>query len=451
MTTPIVALSLLATLAAPPPAPPATASPPPPPPAAAPTASRVLGLDEAISLARQNQPQLRQARAGTEAAQARADEARSALLPQLTGTAGYARATVNLPGIPESGSSVNQWTFKATLNQLVWDFGQTTGRWESARESAISQQSTEQATQLQVLFNVRSAFFTARAGRDLVGVARETLQNQETHLRQVQGFVEVGRSPEIDLAQVRTDRANAEVQLIQAQNAYETAKASLNQVMGVEGPTDYEVADDTLPPVEGEDSPIDVLLAEALPRRPDVAALEAQVRAQRATLASVSGGYWPSLGLAAGASDVGTELSGPGMTWNWSAGATLTWYLFQGGLTSAQVREARANLVGLDAQLTAIQQQVRLDLEQARLPVRAAKAALSAAGEALFNARERLRLAEGRYQTGAGSIIELGDAQVALTSAAAQKVQADYALSAARALLLRALGRPAPGSEASAR
>ena len=419
------------------------------PPAAPPP--RVLGLEQAIRLARENQPQLRQARAGTEAAEARADEARAPLLPQITGTAGYARATANLPGFPESAASFNSWALRGTLNQLVWDFGQTTGRWEAARESAASQQSSERATRLQVLYSVRSAFFTARAGRDLVGVAHETLQNQEAHLRQVQGFVEVGRSPEIDLAQVRTDRANAEVQLIQAQNASETAKAQLNQAMGVEGPTDYEVADDTLPAVEGEDSPIDVLLAEALPRRPDLAALEAQVRAQQATLASVRGGYWPSLGLAAAASDVGPEPSGPGMAWNWSAGATLTWNLFQGGLTWAQSAEARANLVALEAQLDALKQQVRLDLEQARLPVRAAKSALSAAAEALVNARERLRLAEGRYQTGAGSIIELGDAQVALTSAAAQQVQADYALAAARALLLRALGRPADGDESPGR
>jgi outer membrane protein len=139
------------------------------------------------------------------------------------------------------------------------------------------------------------------------------------------------------------------------------------------------------------------------------------------------------------------------MTWNWNAGATLTWNLFQGGLTSAQVREAEASTVGLEAQLASLQQQARFELEQARLAVRAAKAALGAAAEALVNARERLRLAEGRYQIGAGSIIELGDAQVALTSAAAQKVQADYTLASARAQLLAALARPAAGDEAPAR
>jgi outer membrane protein len=61
--------------------------------------------------------------------------------------------------------------------------------------------------------------------------------------------------------------------------------------------------------------------------------------------------------------------------------------------------------------------------------------------DAFINARLQLRLAEGRYETGTGSVIELTDAQTALTSAAGQRVLADYNLAVARAQLTRALGR----------
>ena len=57
-----------------------------------------------------------------------------------------------------------------------------------------------------------------------------------------------------------------------------------------------------------------------------------------------------------------------------------------------------------------------------------------------MNARDQLRLAEARYAQGLGSVIELGDAQVAVTAAAAQDVQARFNLSAARAQLMSALG-----------
>ncbi len=413
-------------------------------PAAAP--ARVLTLEEAVRTAAQVQPQIRQARAGSEAAAARADEARAPLLPQLAGSAAYERATSNgapsgLRSAPHgSWDTSGTWSFGARLSQLVWDFGQGTGRYRAAQASASAQRETERAAGLQVLLVVRTAYFAARAAKDLVAVARETLANQEAHLRQIQGFVEVGTRPEIDLAQARTDRANARVQLINAENGYEVAKAQLNLAMGIEGPTDYDIGDETLPSVPGEDGSGDELLGEALRARPEVASLASQVSAQQATLGSIRGGYLPSLSVSTGVTDVGPT---PGQTyWNWDATATLSWNLFQGGLTRAQVQEAEANLDGLDAETAALRQQIRLDVEQARLAVRAAQGALAAAGEALANARERLRLAEGRYQTGAGSIIELGDAQVALTAAGAQRIQAQYSVSTARAQLLRALGRP---------
>src|SRR5258708_26645929 len=50
-------------------------------------------------------------------------------------------------------------------------------------------------------------------------------QNQERHLQQIEGFVKAGTRPDIDLAQARTDAANARVVLIDAQNTYQTSKA----------------------------------------------------------------------------------------------------------------------------------------------------------------------------------------------------------------------------------
>ena len=85
---------------------------------------------------------------------------------------------------------------------------------------------------------------------------------------------------------------------------------------------------------------------------------------------------------------------------------------------------------------------MRLEVEQARLAVRDAASAIDAAVEVVVNAREQLRLAEGRYETGVGNVIELGDAQIALTSARSQEVQARFRLATARAQLQNALGRP---------
>ena len=421
--------------------------------AAAPAAPpRILTLEEALATARAQQPQVRQAAAATQAAQARVDESRAPLLPQVNGSADYARETSNyatrpgaLPsqfsggGSGQSWATSNYFNFGLNASVLLYDFGQTSSRWRASQASADSQRASERTTMQQVLFSVRTAYFQARAAKGLVTVERDTLANQEKHLEQTEGFVEVGTQPEIALAQTKTDVANARVGLINAENAYDTAKAQLNQAMGIEGPTDYDVSDETLPPVPGEDDSTDALLAEAMQSRPELTAAADQVRAQELTLRALRGAYGPSLGASTGFSDAGVQMSN--LAWNWNVAVGLTVPIFQGGQTKAQVREGVANVAAAKAQLDAARQQVRFDIEQARLAVRAAKAAMAASGEALVNAQEQLRLAEGRYETGVGNIIELGDSQVALTAAAQQKVQTEYSVSQARAQLLKALGR----------
>jgi len=401
---------------------------------------QVLTLDQALKTAAERQPQLRQASASAAAAQARADQARAALLPQLRLNAGYGRGTDNFGGSPPSFASSDSWNAGVTASQLVWDFGQAWNRWGAAGAGARAQAHNEQGAKVQAAFNVRSAFSTAHSSKALVGVAKETLGNQERHLQQIQGFVRVGTRPEIDLAQARTDLANARVQMVNAENAYDLARAQLNQAMGVEGPLDYDVADEAPGAVEGEDGGVEALLPQALATRPEVAAMEQQVRAQELTASAVAGGYWPSLSLSAGVTEAGQRLDG--LAWNWNVGPSLSWSFYEGGRTSAAEREARAQLESLRAQLDELRQSVRLEVDQARLAVRASRAALAASGDAVVSARERLKLAEGRYQAGVGNAIELGDSQVALTSALAQQVQADGRLAASRAQLLRALGRP---------
>ncbi len=438
--------------------------------------NRVLTLDEALRLARMNHPQLHAARAQTEVSTARVAEAKAPLLPQVNGIVSYGRSTSNYvpsPGalpksIPtstqtgtstgtststststatsSSASSSSSWATvpsynaKVTASELIYDFGQTTGRWNAAKATLQSQEENERNFGVQVAFNLRSAYFTAAAARALVKVAEDTLQNQEAHLKQTQGFVEAGTHPEIDLAQARTDRANAKVQLINAQVAYDTDKALLNQTMGVERETEYEVADPPAESVPGEDDSTDAILPVALKARPDLLSLARQIEAQELVTKSIKGSYAPSLGVSTSLSDGGADLGT--LAWNWSATLGLNWQIFGGGITDAQMREARATTANLQAQYDLQRQQVRADVEQARLGVRAAKATIEATHEAAVNARVRLGLAEGRYRAGIGSMIELGDSQVALTAASAQEIQAVFNLATARARLLQALGQP---------
>jgi len=414
-------------------------------------AQETLTLEGALSMARTRQPAVRRARAQTQVMAARASQAEAPLYPQVEASATYQRTTANFtprPGATPSSLTADAdpsfdlydyFDFGVTARQLVYDFGYSYKRADAADAAEQAEEHSERASLSQIEERVRVSFFEARAANALLAVAREALENYERHFQQIEGFVRAGTRADIDLAQARTDRANGRVALINAENAYITGKARLNNAIGIAGGTDYEIANDSLPPIEGEDGELEALVGRAVANRSELAALERLVRSQELARGAERGGHWPSLSVFTGVTEAGVQLDD--MTWNWNAGVSLVWPLFQGGAVSARIDEASATLVALRADLEGARQQVRLEVEQARLAVRAAKAVIEASDEAIVSAREQLRLAEGRYQAGVGSGLELSDAQLAMQNAAAQRIQAEYNLATARAGMLRALGR----------
>ncbi len=425
-----------------------------------------LTLKQAEDTALRNQPTMREAHGLLEAAEGRVEEARAGYLPQLTVNGSYERTTGNPALHPGFSNAVNAssgmggasgaggagakttpiswnpqynyYSFGATASQLIYDFGQTSNRWRAAAASRDAAGDNTHTAVLQTLLNVRRAYFVARAQRDLVAVAEETVTNQEKHVEQTQAFVRTGIQPDINLATVQTALANAKVQLVTARNNYAVAEAQVAQAMGVPVGLSFSLSDAELPPVAGEDGPAETLVDQALRNRPELANVVDQRRAQELTVRSLKGSYGPSLSAVANITELGIALDG--LVPNWYVGLGLTWNILQGGLTRGQVREARGTLENLVGQEDALKLQVQVDVQQGRLSVQAAKATIGASEEAVVNARQQLTLAEQRYAHGLGNAVELSDAQVAYTSAEAQLVQAKFNLASARAQLLAALG-----------
>jgi outer membrane protein TolC len=126
----------------------------------------------------------------------------------------------------------------------------------------------------------------------------------------------------------------------------------------------------------------------------------------------------------------------------WLWGVTLTFPLFDDILTVAQVGEAKANLRGLQAQEENLRQQVTLEVRQSMLNVQQAEESVRVSEATVGQARENLTIAEGRYSAGVGNIIELTDAQVLLTSAQANSIQALATYKTAVAQLEKAVNQP---------
>lgn len=424
---------------------------------------RVLTLEEALQLAHTHQPQLQVAQAQVGVAQARVGEAKSGFLPRLDTQAQYQRATSNFELTPlfvpivkrvvqnyqahntlSPNDTLNFYAFGVTASQLLFDFGKTPGVVMQAEASADATRADARLAAQNVALNVRVAYYSALAARQLVELGERTLANQRRHVEQVRHFVEQGSRARFDLSSAELNLANVELALVRARDAFALAKLRLRTAIGLDSFDDFDLAE----PPEASEAPetasAQSLVETAREKRPEMARLDGQLTAQHASKRIARAGYLP---VVSGVGNVsGTQVQGFGAGYDWYVGATLNWNLFNGLLTTKQAEEADAAIAAATAQREATRQTIRAEVEEQLLAAEDAGERQRVAARAVATARERLQQAEDRYQTGAGDALELDDAQVTLTNAESQQVQARYDLAIARARLLRAVGSGSPGA-----
>jgi outer membrane protein len=425
------------------PLPPAAAPLPPPPPpppdlsAPLPSAPGALTLDAAITQALTSQPEIRARLKDYDAARFRVDEALSVLLPQLTGVATATKSqAVIVQTTPSTGvTSVFtsnrefQQTFNAQLqfSQVLFDFGQNGAAVQAARKAADASLSDYANQRLQVTDTVKEAYTNINLARHLIAVAQQSLDRAQLNLQSARGFYETGAQPFFTVTRAEVDVANAQVALIQARNAEDVARVALNTVLAIAVDAPTEVEDNLIfEPVALDPAP---LHAAALAQRPEYRQAKLRADAFRAVVRQMERSLLPTI---TGNSFFGGSTTS--LNQAWAATLAMTWPIFDGGNTIARIREANANLGAAELRIKSTALVIAQQVEQARVNVREAAQRIEAAKTAVASARENYRLAQGRFDVRVGTIIELTDAQLALTQAQQTQAQAlaDYRIGLAR-------------------
>jgi outer membrane protein TolC len=182
----------------------------------------------------------------------------------------------------------------------------------------------------------------------------------------------------------------------------------------------------------------------AYAQRPELKSFEAQRRAQDQNIAVARRGHLPDIIFDASYGrrhDSDTGINTFPLLPAWSVGLNLNIPIFDGFRTTNRVEETLRNYWVIRAQEEAQRQQVALDVEQAYLRLVELQERIKANEAAANAAKENLDLANGRYQVGVGSIIEVTDAQTLFTDAQTTYIRALYDYKIADAQLSRAIGQ----------
>ena len=428
--------------------------------------SQPINADRAVRLALERNYSIRLAedRLGLERANRTA--AYGEFFPSLTATYDYTHSrSVNNNGttglFAPFPSEVDERGYTINANHTLLSVSALLRIAAAKRNVGASEAEVRDAEQL-AAFGVRRQYYLLIEAIKLLDVRREDLRLAGEEQRRTESLFEVGSVARTDVLKARVRVSEAQSTLITAENNTQLERARLAQALALP-PESVVNVEENLEPRSQEQS-VDSLQAYsvALENRQDLRAARMRVSAassdRKSALARklpyLTHSYNRSFGRSTGDQRIiTTEGEFPDITLRadttfaratssfWSYRIGFTWNILDNLVTVSNVQRARSQQLTAEHEAEDLAIQVALDVKEALLALRAARAQVQSAREGLASAQEDLNLSQERYTVGLGTILELIDAQVALTRARTAEVQAMASEKIAEAQLDRATGR----------
>lgn len=399
-------------------------------------AAPVLTLEEALTTALKNNPQIVEAKENLNGTDARTGLALSNYYPQISITADWSRGRSYLTAL--QGIKTTEVNTEALyLKQTIYDFGRTAGAVAAARGNHDAADQALAVTLQDLTLRVRSAYYLLLAAEKQVVAIRETVKAREDVFRQAEEFLKQGVRAKVDVARAEATLFAAKTSLIRADNNREIVRVELANAMGMESLGERPLVEppSVSPPVPEMASS----QQDALRNRSELRQFAALKSAASGNLTSAKSSYLPILSGVASAGYADRDFPPTGNVWG--VGLNLTVPLFSGFSSVEQVREATAAINSIEARQNSLRLQISKEVESARLGVNEAAARMVSTEKEVAAANESKSLAEGRYQEGVGSIIEVSDAQSQALDAQTSNIQAKYDYYTALARFDRAVGK----------
>jgi outer membrane protein len=463
-----------------------------------------LTLQQAVSTARQNNPDMQAQRNDTRSTQAAIRNARADFLPSADISAGF-----GYTGSGEQRFGSQTFGEKPVYYSSDWSLGLnyqlSRAKMLQPRIARAQHQAAESRIagfEASLVMQVQQQYLTTLQAGELAAQALREVERTREHERLAQAKLEVGSGTPLDLRRAQVERGRAEVGVVQQQNTYETELLRLGMLMGVDLPTGtrLESGFELFEPRWSSDE----LVRMALENNPGLLAARASTGAAETQVRAARSAYLPSLSFRVGltgsvysAGDIDplvqqqlgglqgafasctegnairtavgltpqdcsqlnvndpvvraavrreVEAGNPNFPFGYQrqplqASMSISLPLFDGLSRERRIEEARVQ--ESDARYAVRAEELRLtrDVRTGLLNAQTAYRTAQLQRQVAENAAEELRMARERFRLGAASSIEVTDAQTRLAEAERAVIDAVYAYHKSVAALEALAGR----------
>ncbi len=440
-----------------------------------------LTLDQCVTTALKNNPEIASADAEVEAADAVRKKAFGAYGPRLKLDAGIQvwnqalpfslgsfsetmgwygnsigtlaeRTQVDLPDPPAAAAMPN------IRDRVTWSAGLTLGQplgalWTIHEGYTLTKLGVDVAriqrevTRRNVAFQVTESYYRLLQAMRMADVAAKSVEQVDAQVRKARTFFERGVVARNDVLRAELGLAAAQQRLIQANGNVTLARSRLATVIGK--PVDHAiepVEDDRAPALDAPPNPADAE-TRAVRARAELREVAARTEQAETGVRLAKSKMLPQINLVASY----THSAGQAFMPSDAAfvGATASWDIWEGGGTYYGIGEAKARIAQARSARRKAEDMIRLDVRGAHVGVTTAMEALAVAGRAVVSAEENFRMEQKRYESTSNTSFDVLDAETQLTTARGQHQAATYDYAIAKANLARAMGEKHPAVDAA--
>jgi outer membrane protein TolC len=416
-----------------------------------------LTLEDALSKAIDASHRLAEARAREDVAQAGVAVRESAERPTITATAGFTRTNHVLPfSVPgPSGVSLlvypdvpNNYQSRLELKWPIYTGGRTDALERAARAEADAAGAEVETAQADLRLEVTRAYWAVVTARASLDVLEQGVARSQAHLNDVNQRFKAGLVPPNEVSSATAQEVRARMLAIEARTQRDVAIADLARLISV--PPDQPIeptADLSRATTIASNQTLDLvpLIESARAARQERRSLQQRMVAADAQREAAAAGRLPTIQLTGGVdyarpnpkifprADVAQE--------SWDAGVGVSWSLWDGGRTVAEVAQAAAASRAAAERLAEFDSRLGVEVRQRALELESAIASVTTANSGVTAAADARRVVGERYDAGVIAQIEVLDAEYALLQAQLDLTRAQASVRLAEAQLTRALGR----------
>ena len=405
-------------------------------------AQKTLSLEEAVALAKRQNPEILIARKQMEAARGGTIEARAGYLPAVV-SSGLLRKRERAE---ESRLREDDYSASLRVVQNVYSGGANAARLRIARLNEEKRTLELAAITDRVAMDLRIAYYELLLNRAKIGVREESVRVMQEEFKAQQERFVAGTVGEINVRRAEVALANEQPELVEAQTRLQNSFLRINELCGVEtstqrGAARFEPSGTLQYQPRRPDLPES--LAYASVSRPEIKARQIDIEIEEQQLIVDRSELRPRVEAFSGYEVYSERDPEVGSNFNhgYVLGLNASWHLFDGFATRGRLQATRARREAAAQSLQAAQLAVESEVRSAFLDLQQAHRILESETQNVQNASESLEMARGNLGAGLGTQLDVLQAAADLTRTRSTRLSAIYLHNVALARLARATAR----------